>query len=184
MANEKAWAVQLNNSRQQSYVEEAKKEKGDDPGFIEETLQEPSKKALKWAWRSVVGTFGISLFYICFHFIGRYIGGPLSSFFCRMGEEGAFGILPEQEKIKSITGGLKGVPISGKKAEKIEKTYSVGSELAEIIVAGALTLIFLLIFLWFFAIICFVGYVLEETTGAFSLLGIPEPIHLILRLMN
>lgn len=157
MANEQTWAAQFASARQQAAT--SKKKEGQKTGTLgmieekaEELIQEPSKKALKACWLNCIETYGLTLIYVIFHFIMKYLGGPFSRFFCKMGSEGLFGITPPPPK-----------EIPGAEA---------GAETAEIIVVVSLLLLLGLVLLLILVQIGFIGWILTEPMDAISAMGL------------
>lgn len=52
-----------------------------------QATQQLSATILKQSWLNLITSWGLTYFYILFHFIGAYLGGPLSDFFCKFGKE-------------------------------------------------------------------------------------------------
>jgi len=152
MANEQAWAAQLNGNRQQTATQNKKNKLA---SMVEEKLEEvaqkPSQAALKYCWVSTVPSYGLSLLYVIFHFVIKYLPNPLSRFFCKMGEEGMFGVTPPPPK--EVPG-----------AEK-------GAELAEIIVVLALIGVLAIIFFLCIVQIGFIAWTISNVAEATALLG-------------
>ncbi|MFA6215370.1 MAG: hypothetical protein WC768_02290 [Patescibacteria group bacterium] len=100
-----------------------------------------SSKLLQQSWLNLIDTFGISYFYIAFHFIAAYFT-PFSNLFCKFGEEW----LPK-------------VPgPAGEAAKKASKPI----ELLEILGCVFIGLLLLLIISVIAFIIAFLGYIYEN----------------------
>ncbi|MFA6255484.1 MAG: hypothetical protein WC675_05715 [Patescibacteria group bacterium] len=128
-------------------------DKREGEGKIKQMAMAPSRQGsstlLKGAWLNLIISFGLTWFYIAFHFIAAYLT-PFSDLFCRFGEEW----LPKQ-----VTD----------KAGKIGKTTSKTLEWVEII--GCL-LIGLLIFALILFILVLFGSIIYVIENPKVLLGV------------
>lgn len=98
-------------------------------GGAENYLRNLSAEALRQSWLNLIDSWGLTFIYIFIHFLGHYMGGPLSSFFCKFGEEGAFGFMPK--KYQAVIGVIEGKTGVG-------ETIDAGSEYAELVAFGVL----------------------------------------------
>jgi len=83
--------------------EKAQQQKGaaGSEGKEEKGIRQATAKALSFSWLNIIDTFGLTLLYINFHFIAKYIAG--SQMFSEFGEEWT----PAQFRSKTASEGLK-----------------------------------------------------------------------------
>ncbi len=105
-------------------------------GGAKNCIRDLSAEALRQSWLNLIDSWGLTFIYIFIHFLGHYLGGPLSGFFCKFGEEGAFGVIPKQAQ--AAIGAIEGKTGAG-------ETIDAGSEYAELAVFGILVGVVLLI---------------------------------------
>lgn len=111
-------------------TKDGKKEgKEEEKNTFQKKAQTLTKKILFWAWLNAIPSYGITLIYVWFHFLARYVAG--SKLFSR------FGSLLYKEK----------------KSEKGETQRDPTDEYTEIILAGGLLLLFCLGILLFLIMI-------------------------------
>ncbi|OGY48002.1 MAG: hypothetical protein A3J65_00160 [Candidatus Buchananbacteria bacterium RIFCSPHIGHO2_02_FULL_45_11b] len=93
---QKSWKRALSGHKAKKAQKEAAKEKKKLAG-LEKALgtQMASGKILKQSWINLIDSWGLTYFYIAFHFLAAYFT-PFSNFFCKFGEEW----LPQQAKAK------------------------------------------------------------------------------------
>lgn len=125
-------------------------------GGAAEFIKSSSEEALRQSWLNIITSYGLTFLYIIFHFIGYYLGGPLARFFCRPGEEGAFGLIP-----KKYLAPMKAAGGETEAAEKITESVDAASEYAELTVVGAVCLLLLVIILLIVVLIVVILQVLK-----------------------
>ncbi|MEA3272355.1 MAG: hypothetical protein U9P90_01655 [Patescibacteria group bacterium] len=157
MANEQSWGAQFNSNRAQTVT--AKKKEEIKKGLMAkagekavEPIQALTQKALRFSWLNLITSYGLTFLYIGFHAIMKYAGGIFSHFFCRLGEEGLFGLTPPPPK--EVPG-------------LIDAT-----EWSEKIVVLSAFCIFGLMILVVFAQIVFLGWITTETIEVISEMGL------------
>lgn len=93
-------------------------------------------QALAWSWRALIFTFGLTVFYINFHFVAKYIAH--SEKFCAFGEEWGLG---------AVAGGA-GAKAPGMSEGKgmLEIVEIGGMLLVDFLVAALLTIIWVLMY--------------------------------------
>ena len=127
---------------------------GDVGAAIDTVANTTTGAILKWSWIIAIPTFGLSLLYIAFHFVARYIYG--SQRFCRFGEEW----------------GLKVPMLGGDKLAQAVTPFNSGLELVECLgmfvglaIFGAI--VFLFLGVWN-VLICIANNPTQVLTGTIS----------------
>lgn len=105
---------------------EDKGKEGTNPAAVAEKaltqkIREATAEALRQSWLNIIDSWGLTFFYIIFHFTMAYLGGPFSRFFPRPGREW-------------IMKNLRKTPLPSKTKEWSTEVFGSALEIPEIIV--------------------------------------------------
>jgi hypothetical protein len=138
---------------------EDKGKEGTNPAAVAEKnltqkIREGTAEALRQSWLNIIDSWGLTLFYIIFHFTMAYLGGPFSRYFPKPGREW-------------IMKNLRKTPLPSKTKEWSTEVFGSALEIPEVIVFALIMGSILLQFLWY----AFIFYVFTHPCEAVQALG-------------